>query len=214
MVLRHGRGRFSLELLLIRHGLPVHVAHDDGRAADPPLSAEGRAQAERLAQWLREERIDRVISSPLLRAQETAEPLARSKGLEIEHEPGVVEMDYGRSEYIPLEQLKEQDYERWREAVQGGIHAGIDMQAFRRKVCDAIARIVDDSPRQRVAITCHGGVVNAWAGEILGIERPFFFEPVYTSVSRFLVSSAGTRSVVSLNEAAHLHPSVAAATRG
>ena len=133
---------------------------------------------------------------------------------EIEHELGVIEMDYGRSEYIPLEKLKSENYELWREAVQGGIHAGIDMRAFRRTVCGAIDRIVEQSPRQRVAITCHGGVVNAWAGEILGVETPFFFEPVYTSVSRFLVSSSGKRSLVSLNETAHLRPGEETPKRG
>ena len=51
---------------------------------------------------------------------------------------------------------------------------------------------------------CHGGVINAYASHVLGIEFPLFFQPTYTSVNRFLASSAGHRSVVSLNEAGHL----------
>ena len=41
-----------MDLLLIRHGLPVRVENPDGRPADPPLSQEGREQAERVAHWL------------------------------------------------------------------------------------------------------------------------------------------------------------------
>jgi hypothetical protein len=39
---------------------------------------------------------------------------------------------------------------------------------------------------------------------LLGLERIFLFEPVYTSVSRYLAASSGERSLLSLNETAHL----------
>jgi probable phosphoglycerate mutase len=52
---------------------------------------------------------------------------------------------------------------------------------------------------------CHGGVINSWAGHVLGVREPFFFfDPGYTSVNRFLAAGSGERSVVSLNETAHL----------
>jgi probable phosphoglycerate mutase len=56
-----------------------------------------------------------------------------------------------------------------------------------------------------VAVVCHGGVINAFAGEVLGIREPFlFFDPGYTSISRFLAAKSGERSVLSLNETGHL----------
>ena len=53
-------------------------------------------------------------------------------------------------------------------------------------------------------MVCHGGVINTWAAHVLGLETTLFFEPVYTSISRFLASASGERSLASLNEAAHL----------
>ena len=50
----------AVDLLLIRHGLPLRVERDDGLPADPPLSPEGRAQAESVARWLAHESIDRI----------------------------------------------------------------------------------------------------------------------------------------------------------
>jgi hypothetical protein len=47
-------------------------------------------------------------------------------------------------------------------------------------------------------------VINTWAAHVLGIEATLFFEPTYASISRFLASASGPRSVASLNETAHL----------
>jgi probable phosphoglycerate mutase len=194
-----------MELLLIRHALPERVETDDGRPADPPLSEAGRAQAERLARYLAAERIDAIYASPMRRAQQTASPLARALALDVVPEPGVVEMDHRSDSYVPLEELKATDYARWQQQVQqGGLWADIDMPAFRRGVVETLERIVAAHRGARVAVVCHNGVVNAWAGHVLGVEAPFFLEAAYTGVSRFLAASTGERSVLSLNEAGHL----------
>ena len=84
------------------------------------------------------------------------------------------------------------------------MYAGVDIAAFRKSVVDAIEGLVREHRGRRVGVVCHGGVINAWAGHVLGIEDPLFFEPTYTSINRFLAAGTGERSVVSLNEAAHL----------
>ncbi len=193
-----------MELLLIRHALPVRVENPPGRPADPPLSATGRRQAASLARWLASERLDAVYTSPMCRARETAEPLARSRDIESVLEPGVVELDHRSHVYVPLEELKAADPARWRELVQGGLYAGIDVQAFRSGVASTLEGVVARHPGGRVAVVCHGGVINAWASHVLGIASPLFFDPGYTSVSRFMAASSGERSVASLNELAHL----------
>lgn len=93
-----------VELILIRHALPVRLRSDDGGPADPPLAEAGRAQTERLVGWLEPEPIDVLYASPLRRAWETALPLAQAKGLDARPEPDVVEFDRDASEYIPLEE--------------------------------------------------------------------------------------------------------------
>ena len=103
-----------------------------------------------------------------------------------------------------MEELKAKDYERWRELVQGGFEARIDVDGFRKRVIDSLDTIVSQNQGKSVAVVCHGGIINVWAAYILGIDRFMFFAPEYTSINRFLISSAGTRSVASLNESSHL----------
>jgi probable phosphoglycerate mutase len=191
-----------MELLLIRHGLPVREENPDGRPADPPLSEEGRDQAERAARWLAGEPIEAIYTSPLRRAQETAAPLERQRGLSAQVEPGVIELDHREPSYVPLEELKATDYPAWQEQMRDFVEG--DAAEFRAVVVEALERIIAAHPGGRVAVTCHGGVINAWASHVLGVERVFLFEPFYTGLNRFRASRSGHRSVVSLNEAAHL----------
>jgi probable phosphoglycerate mutase len=193
-----------MELIIVRHGLPLRVETEDGTPADPPLSDEGRNQAERMAQWLQREAIDRVYTSPMVRAIQTAEPLAQQLSLEPQVEQGVAEFDQHAESYVPLEELKRTDPERWRQLMQSGWEGLFDPAAFKQTVVEAIERIIADNPGGRVAVVCHGGVINTWAAHVLETPRQLFFQPQYTSINRFMASSKGHRSVVSLNESAHL----------
>ncbi len=193
-----------MELLLIRHGLPMRVENEDGAPADPSLSDEGRVQAERLARWIVTEKLDRVYASPMRRAHETALPVGEATGLEIELHPGVVEFDQDSAFYIPLEELKRTDYARWLEFMQGGFELTGDFEEFQRTVIESLEGIIVENPGRKVAVVCHGGVINCWASRVIRSAQPFIFQPDYTSVSRFLAASSGERNLVSLNEVAHL----------
>jgi len=192
----------AMDLLLIRHGLPVRVENPDGSPADPPLSPAGRDQAERAARWLAGEPVDAIYTSPLLRAAETAAPLAAQRGLTPRVEPGVIEFDHMEPSYVPLEELKASDPQAWRDQMRGYVER--DAGTFRAAVVEALERIIAAHPGGQVVVTCHGGVINAWTSHVLGLDRVFLFEPLYTGLNRFRASRAGERGLVSLNETPHL----------
>ena len=197
-----------MELILIRHGLPERVVVEGGRA-DPALTERGWEQSERVAQWLHAGRIgprvDAIYASTMRRARETADPAARLLGHDIQLHEGVVEYDRNTSEYIPMEELKRTDYARWRTLAENSFVDGFDLEEFRATVVDALEGIIANHKGERVAVFCHGGVINVWASHVLGMQPRMFFEPDYTSIHRFMCASTGQRNVVSLNERAHLH---------
>ena len=117
-----------MEMLLIRHGLPVHTINRDGTPADPPLSEVGHQQAHLLSEWLKEERIDRIYSSPLRRARETADPLARRTGLEIELEARISEFDAGVGSF-----KARQETAKFNQAMQGRIRQEYAYQVISRQ---------------------------------------------------------------------------------
>ncbi len=192
-----------MELILIRHGLPERVETEDGTPADPPLSEVGHEQARRVAAWLEETHIDHLYSSPMQRAYQTAEPLSALKSLDIETREGVAEYDRHADHYIPVEELKKYDYDRWLRLMRGEIE-DINFPKFCDAVISTLNDIVAANKGKTVAVTCHGGVVNVWTAYVLGMELRMFFNPNYTSISRYRAASSGERSIITLNEHTHL----------
>jgi len=196
-----------MELILIRHGLPEKVIREDGGAADPELSPNGHAQARKMAEYLKSEPISAIYSSPMRRAAQTAAPLSELLDLPIELVDGVAEYDQQADHYIPVEQLKEEDYEAWKALMRGELQ-GYDFDAFVERAVSALNDIVSKNRGKTVAVTCHGGVVNVWAAHVLGLPSKMFFNPYYTSISRFRAASSGEKSVITLNERHHVRDEV------
>src|SRR3546814_6877824 len=88
-----------------------HAAHDlvgraiVGRMPGVHLSRAGRQQAEKLAERLAQEPLAALYSSPLARARETAEPLARRLRLELQIAEDLDEIDYGEWTGRTLDEL-------------------------------------------------------------------------------------------------------------
>ena len=196
----------AMELLLIRHALPVRIEDVEG-PADPELSQAGLDQAGHLAEYLAFERVHAIYASPLRRAHQTALAVAERQGIDVVLADGIAEYDRDASEYIPVEQMKAEGHQGWQDILQGGVHQsmGIDPYEFRAGVVTAIEQIITDHPGQKAAAVCHGGVINAYLTHILGIEDPSgFFYPNYTSIHRVAAARSGERSVLTINETAHL----------
>jgi len=193
-----------MELLLIRHALPHRVEQAEGRA-DPALSPEGERQAMLLGQWLSDEHLDAIYTSPMRRAIETAAAVAHPRPFDPITEEGVIEFDSGANSYIPFEELSKES-EEFRAVVTGAWASlgGPDPGPFRETAVGAIEKLIATHRSQKVAVVCHAGVINAYMGHVLEIPRPLFFAPFYTSINRVLASSGGARMVQSLNETAHL----------
>jgi probable phosphoglycerate mutase len=84
-------------LLLIRHGENEYVKTSKmaGRITGIHLNEKGRKQAEALGEALKDFPITAIYSSPLERAIETAQPIAKARKLEIIQEPDLLEADLG-----------------------------------------------------------------------------------------------------------------------
>lgn len=191
-----------MELIVVRHGRPERVEGVEN-GADPGLTAIGHRQANVMAEWLASEQIDALYVSPMARARQTCEPLARQLEMEPTIVPGVREFDHQETAYIPMEELKADKvaWKAWLESDQTQ-----DRELFHQDVRTSVSDIVTANPGKRVVVVCHGGVINAIAADVLGLENSLFFGPDYSSINRFMFSSAGHKSLVSLNDIGHLRP--------
>ncbi len=194
-----------MEVLLIRHAIPIRRELESG-IANPELAAEGLKQADLMAQYLASEKLHAIYASPMQRAQQTAQPLAAVQGLAITTVDGVAEYDKNSNQYVPVEELKAKNDPRWQEMLRGEWTSTDETEEeFINRTVSSIEEIITNHASQRVAIVCHGGVINAYVCHVLGLknQRGFFY-PNYTSIHRIAAAGSGERSIVTLNETSHL----------
>lgn len=190
------------ELLLLRHALPVS-GH-----ANPGLSDEGRGQAERVAQWLALSRIDAVVTSPLRRARETAEPIEASLGLTaaVIDDLREWELDDPNHIYDAVEDMAPDDPRLI--AVAEGRYDDfvpeLDTVAFQRRAVAAIDEVfASHLHSERVLVSTHGGFISAYLAHVIGARQVMWFNPDYTGISRVLRLPSGRVVVRSVNETGH-----------
>jgi len=192
-----------MQVLLIRHALPLRSEHGEG--ADPDLSEAGWAQVERLPEALARFPISRVVSSPQRRAMQTAEPVASARQLSVEIDDRFAEYDRDLPVYIPIEQIKAERPEEWARLAQGHLPSAVDEGAFRARVGAAVDDLVAAAdPEDTVAVFSHGGVINGLLHSILRTEKILCVNVDYAGVTRLLSSRDGNLYVASVNGTEHV----------
>jgi 2,3-bisphosphoglycerate-dependent phosphoglycerate mutase len=194
-----------MELIIVRHALPERT-DGESATADPPLTELGSRQAEATAEFLAGETIDHIVASPLRRAIETAEPLARKLGLEIERSEGLREVDAFGDAYVPAEQLTV-DHPVVRRFLDDPFalfapYGGFD--AYRSQVVDAFDGIVARNRGRTVAVFCHATVIGCYLTALVGHADPFELSPDYCAIYRVRASSNNLRTLRSANETGHV----------
>jgi probable phosphoglycerate mutase len=163
-------------ICLVRHGETEW--NRDGRwqgHADVPLNAAGREQAARLARRMADAgmRFNRLYSSDLRRAWETAEPIGAALGLKPAAARALREIDLGAWSGKTREEIARDDPETWarlqanEDIPRGG---GETYAALGRRVLDWLeATIREDAGRSVCAVT-HGGCIRAILLHALGLQ--------------------------------------------
>jgi broad specificity phosphatase PhoE len=192
-----------MQVLLIRHALPRRSEHGEG--SDPELSEEGLAQVKRLPEALARFPISRVVSSPQRRAIQTAEPVAAARELSVEIDDRFAEYDRDLPQYIPVEQIRDENPQEWARMAEGRLPSAVDEDAFRARVRAAVGDLVAAADAEdTVAVFSHGGVINVLLHEILGTARLLAFPVDYASLTRLLYSRSGQATVATVNAVEHV----------
>lgn len=162
-LLRHGRTRMNVKGVL------------QGRGINPPLDAEGEAQAACVHAWLCHGGItfDEALSSPLLRARQTAAialGLPDAAASALKSDDRLLEMDYGPYEgydintHDPAVEAFFQDFEHV--PAPAGMEGLDHVQARAASLVHDIAHRPIDGRSHRILITCHAIILKGFLEEL------------------------------------------------
>src|SRR6185503_478035 len=165
-------------VLLVRHGTtPTTGRVLPGRARGLSLSDRGREEADATAARIAKlERLGAVYASPLERAQETAEPIARAHRLRVRTEMGLIEVDVGRWVGQRLDRLRK--LPEWRVVQRRpsafrfpGGESFLEVQA---RAVETIGRLVARHPGETIVAVSHGDPIRLGVAYALGVHLDLF----------------------------------------
>lgn len=169
----------STLLLLVRHGqTPTTGAVLPGRAGGLHLSDTGQEQAESVAERIAPfgDRVAAVYASPLERTRETAAPIARTLGLKVTTDKGLLEADFGDWTGEQLKALMKRP--EWK-AVQHRpstftFPGGESFAAMQLRIWDTVQRLAGAHPGRVVVAVSHADPIKAAVAQAIGCHLDLF----------------------------------------
>jgi broad specificity phosphatase PhoE len=161
---------------LVRHGsndvLPRALA---GRLPNVHLNEQGRREAARAAERLKQFPIKHIFSSPMERCRETAEPLARALNLPVQIREALNEVDFGEWQGAEMKPLAEDPrWKNWNEFRTGHVLPGGEtMVQIQSRFANEMIRLKNGFPGEHIAVFSHGDPIRAALCYWLGMSLDF-----------------------------------------
>jgi broad specificity phosphatase PhoE len=158
--------------------LARHAAHDwlgrgfAGRQPEVALNAQGRAEAEALVQRMAGVPLEAIYCSPQPRTQQTAQPLARARGLPIRIDAAFDEVDLGEWQGRTFDEVRGQEaWAHWL-AHRGSAQppGGEPFAEVARRASAGLRGLVHAHPNASVLVVSHGDVIKAMVADVLGLS--------------------------------------------
>jgi probable phosphoglycerate mutase len=204
----------TTHIVLVRHGQSQGNAEGRfGGHTDTPLSPRGRVEALRTAQALAAEPFRAIICSDLARAIETASPLAKLAGLDLQTAEAFRERSVGVMEGLTFEEAAAQHPEQYAALLRRDFDRVLLSGESYRQTLDRASRKLDELVAQynggRIAIYTHTGTICVLALHIMGALDAPDLKPVWIAsrncgISRFELRDDGFVRVVAINDTRHL----------
>ncbi len=167
------------QIMLVRHGETAWNVEEIFRGRiDVELSETGLRQAELLAGYLRDSKIEAVYSSPLKRAQRTAQTIGDSHGLEVVVTPRLLDFDFSEWQGLSVTEVRDKYpelYEEWLNSPEKlRVPAGESLDEVRERAELVIDEVIA-SRRSVVVLVSHRVVNKVLICALLGLDNSHFW---------------------------------------
>ncbi|MDP3956775.1 MAG: class I tRNA ligase family protein, partial [bacterium] len=150
---------------IVRHGITDWNKEDRAQGrSDIPLNEEGRAQARAIAQKLKQQNIELIISSPLLRAKETADIIAETIGVEVIVDAALQEKSHGDADGMTQDEIRNKYGDQYDYDLK--VPNGESYRELEARIWQAFREHKEKHGHKNIVITGHGGAIRTLIGKI------------------------------------------------
>ena len=146
------------EIYVVRHCESMgNLLHSFAGHSDVDISPKGELQLKCLAEYFKDIKLDKVYTSPLLRAKKTAEAINKYSGAPIIIEPDFIEINLGVLDGRPVSEMTDEQTGCWlTEPDKFYVEGGETMREVADRVSSALKRVASENPNSKIAIASHG----------------------------------------------------------
>jgi broad specificity phosphatase PhoE len=198
------------QIILVRHGrTPWNKDKIFRGTYDIPHDEVGQEEARLVGEWLKNETIHAAYCSPLSRARDTAAAVARHHGLEVKDLAGLIDLNYGDWQGIPLAEVKVKYadlYRRWETAPHTvRFPNGETLDEVRTRTLAAVDEVLKAHSDQVVLLAAHRVVNKVLIAAFIGLDNSHFWRigQDTTAINRFQWTGS-TWNIMLLNDSCHL----------
>ncbi len=200
----------GIELIAVRHGETDFNAERRMQGhLDVPLSETGRVQAQAAAARLADEPIDKIYSSDLQRALETARIIHEGREIELVTDLRLREFHMGTFQGMTLSEAREKHGDAWERFfihdADFALPGGQSRNQKQVEIASFMEEVVRSQAGGRMLVVTHGGILIAMLRHVLGIPASHYFRVSIenTGIQRFRYKNE-TWQLVSWGEVDHL----------
>jgi len=181
-------------IIFLRHGQATNNTEKilAGRTPGVPLTKTGVKQAKSIAKYLKPLNISKIYTSPVERAQKTAEIVAKHNSVDYTIDNRLIEIDMGKFTGKPYDEIIASNGNVFLKFYQGETeiaHNGVETFAeVKKRVLDIIDFITKEHPNQNVLLVTHMDPIKAMLSTVLDLKPQSLFELIIANASLTIIN--------------------------
>jgi len=173
--LRHGQAKNNTERILA------------GRTPGVPLTEKGVDQAEKAAKFLEEMNVSAIYSSPIERAQDTAEIIGKHNSIDVRIDDRLIELDMGKFTGMPYDEIFSSHGNVFMKFYNGELeiaHNGVETFAdVKKRVLGMVDHIIENHADENVVLVTHMDPIKAMLSTVVSLSPENLYELIIANAS-------------------------------
>lgn len=190
--LRHGQAQNNVKRVLA------------GRTPGVPLTTDGVKQAKKIAKFLKPMNVSKIYTSPIERAQKTAEIVAKHNSIDYRIDERLIELDMGKFTGMAYDEIFQSHGNVFMKFYEGDLeiaHNGVEtFPEVKKRVLSIVDNVLNDHKGENVVLVTHMDPIKAMLSTVMDLKPQSLFELIIANASLTVFREEGGKlSVKAIN---------------